>query len=200
MLYPVLVPVSHSTVGMKIVQQTKNRLRICYASLFWNLIFHACVGIDQTPEIHQIITNSSFKKGRNSRSCNLEPTSVWAAGLGDLLKSLWVFCLISRVAPFMRQKVLCKCQILLGTPTLLCCPGETEQLRIAFVCFMAALYLWGIAKHLIHFLLQSLGHANGRCKNKYSHLGEGNRNNHDQKASREAKCTPSAHWGAVACY
>lgn len=53
---------------------------------------------------------------------------------------------------------------------------------------MAALYLWGIAKHLIHFLLQSLGHTNGRCKNKYSHLGEGNRSNHDQKAFGDPQC------------
>lgn len=54
---------------------------------------------------------------------------------------------------------------------------------------MAALCLWGIAKHLIHFLLQSLGHTNSRCKNKYSHLGEGNRNNQDQKASGDPQCT-----------
>lgn len=53
--------------------------------------------------------------------------------------------MILRVMPFMQQKLLCKCQILQGTPTPLCCFGEAEQLT-ALACFIAALCLWGSAK------------------------------------------------------
>lgn len=96
--------------------------------------------------------------------------------------------MVLRAVPFIQQKLLSKCWILQGAPTPLCCFGEAEQLT-ALACFMLLCVPGALQRALMHFLLQNPGHANGRCKNRHSHLGLGNRNNHAQESSRDLEWT-----------